>query len=91
MKIVFDVDGTLFDDKNQPRYDVIDLFRMFQSLGWEMYIHSGGGKDYARMAQNRLGLKAEFRVKGEEKEMYDIAVDDRGYANAKVCIYVGNS
>jgi hypothetical protein len=57
-----------------PRYDVIQLFKTFERLGFEMFIWSGGGIDYARRWAARLGLSATIVEKGSFRP--DIAVDD---------------
>ena len=74
MKIAFDVDYTLIDDKYAPIYDNIDLFRWFERHGHDMIIWSGGGVDYATRIAERLGLKA--RIVDKCSESVDIAVDD---------------
>lgn len=79
--VAFDVDGTLIhqsgDKLDTPRYEIIDLFRKFESLGYEMFIWSGGGPDYARHWADKLGLKATVVVKGSF--VPDIAVDDMAH------------
>ena len=81
MKIAFDVDGTLIhqsgDKIDTPRYDVINLFLSFEKLGYEMYIWSGGGIDYAERWRDKLGLGAVVVEKGSFKP--DIAVDDMAH------------
>lgn len=74
MKIAFDVDGTLINDHDQPKYDVIELFRWFQAHGHTMIIWSGDGVDYARRWSEKLGLKALILEKCSCD--VDIAVDD---------------
>jgi len=69
-----------------PRYDVIALFKSFQGLGFEMFIWSGGGVDYAAHWAARLGLSATVVGKGSFRP--DIAVDDLdvdlGHTNIRV-------
>jgi phosphoserine phosphatase len=90
MKIAFDVDGTLIhqvgEKEDTPRYDIIQMFKMFKNLGWEMYIWSGGGVDYARRWSERLGLDATVVAKGSFQP--DIAVDDLEVELGKVNIRV---
>ena len=74
MIVAFDIDGTLIDNSDQPRHDVIDLFRWFESPGHTMAIWSGGGKDYARQKARELNLKALIYMKCSVD--VDIAVDD---------------
>jgi phosphoserine phosphatase len=74
MKIAFDVDSTLIDDEDKPRYDVIDLFRWFECHGHEMIIWSGGGIEYSKHWADKLGLNA---VVVEKCSIgVDIVVDD---------------
>ena len=74
MRIAFDCDYTLIGENNEPRYEVIDLFRWFEKQGWEMIIWSGGGIDYAKHWAEKLGLKAKIIAKCSEK--VDICIDD---------------
>lgn len=74
LKVAFDVDGTLIDCEDRPRYDVIALFRLFDSLGCLMIIWSGDGIDYAWRWSQKLGLDADIFDKCSMD--VDIAVDD---------------
>ena len=89
-KIAFDVDGTLIhqvgEKEDTPRYDIIEMFHMFKNLGWDMYIWSGGGFDYAKRWSEKLGLDATIAVKGSFKP--EIAVDDLEVTLGKVNIKV---
>lgn len=81
-KIVFDVDGTLITTGEKPvaKEEVINLLLSFHGLGWEIWIHSGGGVHYAARWVMFLNLGKEMHiniaVKGDPKLHYDIAVDD---------------
>ncbi len=79
--IAFDVDGTLIHQagelENTPRYNIVQLFKLFESLGFEMYVWSGGGVDYAEHWARKLGLKAKIVAKGSF--VPDIAVDDMAH------------
>lgn len=81
-KIVFDVDGTLIttDKDPQPRKEIIDLALSFSMMGWEIWVHSGGGVLYAKRWVEFLGMDKMFHVniaiKGDSKIHYNIAVDD---------------
>lgn len=90
VKVLFDVDGTLITYEDQPRYDVIDIFKKFENLGCFMMIASGGGKDYAERWAQRLGLKAlildKFDLRDHPKP--DIAFDDEDVKFGKVNIRV---
>ena len=100
LKAVFDVDGTLITLEDKPNYPIINFFKMLESLGFEMHIHSGGGLDYAKHWADKLGLSAKITPKGDSKLEFDIAVDDsideycwsdthhNYYINAKVFIRV---
>jgi hydroxymethylpyrimidine pyrophosphatase-like HAD family hydrolase len=69
-----------------PRYDVIAMFHAYQTLGFEMFIWSGGGVEYAKHWAAKLGLSATVVEKGSFRP--DIAVDDcdvkLGIANIRV-------
>jgi len=85
--IAFDVDGTLIGlQRDIPRYKIIQLFLTFESLGYEMYIWSGGGLDYAEHWSEKLGLKAKIVAKGSF--IPDIAFDDEEVKLGKVNIKV---
>lgn len=79
--VAFDVDGTLIHQTEKladtPRYDIIQLFHIFEKLGFKMYIWSGGGIDYATHWRDKLGLSAEVIAKGSIS--VDIAVDDMAH------------
>lgn len=80
--ICFDVDGTLIHQAGEladtPRYEIIQLYKSFEALGWQMVVWSGGGVDYARHWAAKLGLNSAHVVpKGSLKP--DIAVDDMAH------------
>lgn len=88
MTVCFDVDGTLIDYENKPRYAVINLLKAFKDLNCAVYVWSGGGVLYAEGWVNRLGLNDLIEgciVKGSIQP--DLAVDDQfvnlGLANFK--------
>lgn len=105
-KIVLDVDGTLITTGKTPkeRRTVTALLRAFHGLGWEIWVHSGGGVLYAKRWVEFLKLHEEMHIniaiKGDPKLHYDIAVDDcldeeiwtskkhGNYINAKMYINV---
>ncbi len=75
--VCFDVDGTLIDYHNTPRYDVINILRSFQQLGFYVVVWSGCGEDYARHWNEKLGLKADKTVtKGCLSFVPNICFDD---------------
>ena len=88
--VAFDLDGTLIylagEFADTPRYDVVDMFHMFESIDCEMVIWSGGGNDYARRWAQKLGLTATIVRKGQIP--VDIAVDDEHVTLGKVNLKV---
>ena len=78
--IIFDIDGTLFDYDYKPREEVINMMRSFNTLGWKIFCHSGGGVQYCQQKVMELGLDKEMHItitpKGSPDYMFDIAVDD---------------
>lgn len=99
LRVAFDVDDTLIVPRivtglgvDTPNYSVIGVYRWFQSQGHYMIIWSGGGKDYAEMWAEKLGLKPdECRDKFDAKSLgdVDIAFDDCDTNLAKIDIKVG--
>src|SRR3990167_1335077 len=57
LRVAFDVDGTLIDDQDNPRWEVIDLLRALHACVATIGIWSGGGADYARHWKERLNLR----------------------------------
>jgi len=90
MIVAFDVDGTLIYQVGEyvdtPRYDVIQMFELFQKFGCEMVIWSGSGMDYAERWAQKLGLDAKILAKGSITP--DIALDDMEVELGKVNIKV---
>lgn len=90
LKVVFDIDGTLIhitgENEDTPRYDVVSIFKHFESLGCDMYAHSGGGIDYCQRWIDKLGLNAKVVMKGSLKA--DIAFDDEEVKLASVNVRV---
>lgn len=87
--VAFDVDGCLIESNDQPRWQVIDLLRAFDAMGWHIIVWSGGGVDYCWMWVRRLGLFSmvdEVIRKGAER--VDVCFDDEnvdlGDANVRV-------
>jgi hydroxymethylpyrimidine pyrophosphatase-like HAD family hydrolase len=92
MIVAFDVDGTLVTFNNQPRHEIIDLFRWFKRNGDRVIVWSGGGKDYAQHWVDKFGLNPDFvygKYDDEAKTAnVDLAIDDEfvqlGKINLKV-------
>ena len=95
--IAWDVDDTIIIpsvatglDRDVPNYDTIAIYRWFQAQGHYMIIWSGGGKDYAEMWAEKLGLEAdEIMAKDTRlKDRVDISFDDCLVDLAKVNVKV---
>lgn len=90
MIVAFDVDGTLIhqvgEKEDTPRYDVVQLFKLFESFECDMVIWSGSGTDYAERWAQKLGLVAGIVEKGSITP--DIAVDDMEVNLGKVNLRV---
>ncbi len=89
MIIAFDVDDTLIvpvvatdnpGGLDTPNYEVIAIYRFFQSQGHRMIVWSGGGIDYARMWSNKLGLNPDMIIEKSKESAkahgVDICFDD---------------
>lgn len=103
MIIAWDVDDSLIlppeatgrtDGRDVPNYELIAVYRWFQSQGHRMIVWSGGGEDYARMWADKLGLEPdEVHAKGPMKDLkgnplVDICFDDCIVDLARVNIQV---
>lgn len=83
IRIAFDVDGTLrcncTDTCDKPNGRIVDLFQILSSFkNTDMYVWSGGGKDYAWRFAREFGLDVTYGKclsKIGAPEM-DIAIDD---------------
>lgn len=85
--IACDIDGTIINFKDNPRYDVIALLKLFDKFGCKIYLWSGGGISYATTWANRLGLDYDVIEKGSI--IPDIIIDDESATNlGKVNIIV---
>lgn len=87
MIAAFDIDGTLRTLEGKPNQPVIDLLHIFQTLGYDIVVWSGGGVEYAKNVVDSLNLKnVHVRAKGSIKP--EIAFDDQrvnlGYNN--ICV-----
>lgn len=95
--IAWDVDDTLIMpsiatgfDHDVPNYENIAIYKWFQNQDFYMIIWSGGGKDYAKMWAEKLGLTAdEYLAKDTKmKDKVDLAFDDCTIDLAKVNVHV---
>ena len=87
--VAFDTDGTLITYDDKPRYDIINLYHMFEKLGCTMVIMSGGGEDYARTWAEKLGLEADkICCKFDLDFKPDIMFDDESVEIGKINIRV---
>lgn len=92
--IAFDVDGTLIDFDDSPRWEVITVLRLLHELGHRIVVWSGGGADYAEMWSNKLFIRDmvdEYRQKTQQDAEWlgaDICFDDEVVNLAKVNIKV---
>lgn len=83
MTIAFDVDDTLIippcvtgEKIDTPNYEIIALYKWFQSQGHKMIVWSGGGIDYAYNWAEKLGLQPCQIWPKIKSEDVDIAFDD---------------
>lgn len=90
MIIAFDVDGTLYDSDDQPRWDVLALLQTFEKYA-NIIVWSGSGADYARIKGQRLYLPSSvtYLAKGQNyNRVIDMTIDDQdcilGTVNLKV-------
>lgn len=92
LRIAFDTDGTLIkrtDNGDVPRYEIIQLLKLYVSLGHTVFVWSGGGEDYARMWATKLGLLPDVRILPKSKNFdIDIAYDDHATSLATVDVIV---
>ena len=82
MKVIFDVDGTLITWNDEPNLPVVAMLKALHLDGWQVFVASGGGQQYAQDWCAELGLSGMVTVieKGENPEMlaqgFDLCVDD---------------
>jgi phosphoserine phosphatase len=90
--VAFDVDGTLIDEEDEPRQDIIDILVAHHERGDSIYVWSGGGMDYARTWVSLLGLNHLVTqiLPKQKRAAMDIAYDDMEVKLAKVNICVGS-
>ena len=75
--IAVDVDGTLIDEHDYPRYEVIDLVIKLSAY-CNIHVWSGGGHEYARHWVDRLGLTRYVKSVGAKgpEPLPDMVIDD---------------
>ena len=91
--IAFDVDGTRIENGKDypdvPRYNVINLLNMYVMLGYQVFVWSGGGIQYAQQWVDRLGLNYNIvGVVAKGSFVPDIAVDDEEVNLGKISLKV---
>ena len=63
LKVAFDVDNTLIDAELRPLHkNIALLIAMSTQKNVDVFVWSGGGKDYAQHHVDRLGLKPYVRA-----------------------------
>ena len=96
MKIAFDVDGTLIQKSSKgrdtPRYTVLNMMFHFK-IYHEIYVWSGGGRDYARDWCEKLGIDEmvtviDKNITASAHYNIDLTVDDEDISLAKTNIKV---
>jgi hypothetical protein len=88
-RVAFDVDGTLFDEDDYPRWDVVQVLRYLSS--WcTVIVWSGSGLSYAKMKGRLLWLPPGviYWSKGAPPQAVDICFDDEDVSLATVNIKV---
>lgn len=83
IRIAFDVDGTLrcncTDTCEDPNWDIVRLFNLLEKFkNTEMYVWSGGDKEYAERFSRLYGLKVPYKNCLSKFSGFkpDIAIDD---------------
>lgn len=77
--IVFDVDGCLLNEKDKDIKETFYLLITFKELGWDIFVHSSGGIQYAKDKMDIHDKSWELDLNYVEKDgsrEYDICVDD---------------
>lgn len=84
--VVFDVDGTLIDENDVPRVEVLDILREHHKRGDVIYVWSGGGVGYAKSRVLELGISALVTgfVRKAAGQGFDVAYDDQDVKLATV-------
>jgi hypothetical protein len=90
IRVAFDVDGTLIDENDQPRWDVIAALRWFASLpDCQVVVWSGSGLSYAKHWGRVLFLPPGIVYWSKEPApQADICFDDEEVTLAAVNIKV---
>lgn len=89
----FDVDGCLIDSHDKPRHEIISILVALHKAGHRITVWSGGGKDYASLIVERLGLWGcvhEVRSKTDHHKFLipDVCFDDQEVQLGRVNIRV---
>jgi hypothetical protein len=80
--VAFDVDDTLWTDYDDEKENHVieknlDLYKLFERLGCQMFIWSRAGEEHAQEIADKLNLKG--KVIKKQSFIPDIAVDDAEY------------
>jgi hypothetical protein len=70
MTVFFDVDGTLIDDQDRPRYEVIDLLRAMVACGQNVFVWSGGGFRPVQLRDPMTEVRIRCSGKGKRHSMH---------------------
>lgn len=76
MIIAFDIDNTLIDQYDRPRWEIIYLLHFFVKNREDVVVWSGGGIDYCINWCNRLGILDFVRIIEKGSLKADLSFDD---------------
>lgn len=82
--VFFDIDGTLLDEHDRPREEVIDLLKAFYRVGCTIGVWSGGGLHYVQRRVRQLDLESFVTYQASKTQIVEVLdagatifVDDR--------------
>jgi hypothetical protein len=74
--VAFDVDGTLIDENDEPRSDILTMLFLLNKY-CHILVWSGSGVGYAQMWGNRLCLPDNVEYASKTQDLLpDVAFDD---------------
>ncbi len=92
MTIAFDVDGTLLDEHDKPREEIVAILKALSRAGHDIFVWSGGGVSYAEQRVRDLDLKKYSKIKGCIQKSagsgIDMCFDDQEVNLARVNVRV---